>query len=124
MLPTRCPWLRLWLMASRVRSPMASRSHWLTAVMMFRTRRPAGEPVELGDDDHLDFAGIHEREQPRHSGTVQAFGRLASIDDDVEQFRAVDDGHGSNLFGLRIKRNATICLSVGGNTNVTNCFHR
>ena len=45
MLPTRSPLVRLWLMASRVRSPIASRSHWLTAVMMFNTRRPAAEPV-------------------------------------------------------------------------------
>lgn len=39
MLPTRSPLVRLWLIASRVRSPIASRSHWLTAVMMFSTNR-------------------------------------------------------------------------------------
>src|SRR5437867_11189053 len=39
------PWLRLCRSASRVRSPIASRSHWLTAPMMVITRRPAAEPV-------------------------------------------------------------------------------
>ena len=45
MLPTRSPLLRLWRNASRVRSPIASRSHWLTAPMMVITRRPAAELV-------------------------------------------------------------------------------
>src|SRR5579864_6012672 len=88
MLPTRSPLVRLWFMASHVRSPTASRSHWLTAVMMFRTSRPAagpvssnsatetsatplevfqqraqilhasGEPIELRDDDRLHFTGV------------------------------------------------------------------
>ncbi len=35
--------VRLWLMASR--SPIASCSQWLTAVMMFKTNRPAADPV-------------------------------------------------------------------------------
>jgi hypothetical protein len=35
----------LWRIASRVRSPIASRSHWLTAVMILITSLPAAEPV-------------------------------------------------------------------------------
>ncbi|MEP6961524.1 MAG: hypothetical protein ABI995_05575 [Acidobacteriota bacterium] len=35
----------LWRKASRVRSPMASRSHWLTAPIIVITSRPAAEPV-------------------------------------------------------------------------------
>ncbi len=45
MLPTRSPLPRLCLKASRVLSPIASRSHWLTAPMMVITRRPAADPV-------------------------------------------------------------------------------
>ena len=45
MLPTRSPFDRLCCIASRVRSPIASRSHWLTAVMMLITSLPAAEPV-------------------------------------------------------------------------------
>src|ERR1035438_584025 len=45
MLPTHSPFDFLWRNASLVRSPMASRSHWLTAPMMVITRRPAAEPV-------------------------------------------------------------------------------
>jgi hypothetical protein len=45
MFPTRCPWERLWRNASRVRSPIASRSHWDTAPMIVMTRRPAADPV-------------------------------------------------------------------------------
>ena len=43
--PTRSPLPRLWRRASRVRSPMASRSHCETLTMMLRTRRPAAERV-------------------------------------------------------------------------------
>jgi hypothetical protein len=42
--PTRWPCARLWPNASRVRSPIASRSHWLTAPMMVITSLPAAEP--------------------------------------------------------------------------------
>ena len=33
--------------------PVASRSHWLTAVLIFSTRRPAAEPVS--SDSATDF---------------------------------------------------------------------
>ena len=43
--PTRCPLGRLRSIASRVRSPIASRSYRLTAAMIVMTRRPAAEVV-------------------------------------------------------------------------------
>jgi hypothetical protein len=45
MLPTRSRWRRLCSSASRVRSPIASRSHCDTAVITLSTKRPAAEPV-------------------------------------------------------------------------------
>ena len=41
IVPTRSPFARLWLIASLVRSPIASRSPWETAVMMLSTSLPA-----------------------------------------------------------------------------------
>jgi hypothetical protein len=43
--PTHCPWAFLWRRASRVRSPMASLSHWATDIMTLSTRRPAAVAV-------------------------------------------------------------------------------
>src|SRR5580700_6116076 len=54
-------------MASRVRSPIASRSHWLTAVMMFRTSRPAAEPVS--SDSATDTSATPRRSN--RSSSVQ-----------------------------------------------------
>src|ERR1035437_8358488 len=44
-LPTNSSFDFLCRIASRVRSPMASRSHWLTETMMFRTSLPEALPV-------------------------------------------------------------------------------
>jgi hypothetical protein len=64
---------RLWPNASRVRSPIASRSHWLTAIMMLMTRRQTAEPVSdpgLADtpDDRIADRFLRHRgpRQRRH----------------------------------------------------------
>jgi hypothetical protein len=113
--------------------------------MMFRTNRPAAEPVssdsatdtscdtapfealqqraqilhasrepiELRDDDRLDFASVNQCEQARHAGAVQALGGLAAIDDNVDQLGAVDHGHGPNFSAWASSETPrSACLSV------------
>jgi hypothetical protein len=69
-LPTRSPFARLWLIASRVRSPIASRSHWLTAVMMFITSRPAAELVSSDSATEMS-------DRPRRSNRSSTGGDAA-----------------------------------------------
>jgi hypothetical protein len=84
----------------------------------------SGEPVELRDDYGLHFASVNQREQPRHAGTVQALRGLSAIDGDVDQLGGVDHGHGPNLLRLSLEGDAVVRLLVCGNTNVADGFHR
>src|ERR1039457_5950422 len=65
MLPTRSPLLFLWPSASRVRSPIASRSHWLTAPMIVMTRRPAAELVSSDSATEINATFFFSRSSKR-----------------------------------------------------------
>ena len=84
----------------------------------------SGEPIGLRNDDRLHFAGVNQREQPCHSGAVQALGGLAAIDDAVDQLGVVNHGHGANLLSLGLEGDTSVRLLVCRNANVANGFHR
>ena len=83
MLPTRSPWRRLWLRASLVRSPIASRSHWETAAVRFSTSLPAAEPVssELSHRYQGDAAALQQFAQG-----LDAAGESVGLGQDHEPF--------------------------------------
>jgi hypothetical protein len=117
--------------AFRVRSPIASRSHWFTEVVMFNTSRPAADPVssdsatdtsvtprrlkrssrvqidasgetiQLSYDDRLYVAGVYQMQHPLKSRPFQTLRRLTFINHDIQQRRVVHIRHSANLHSLR-----------------------
>lgn len=57
-------------------------------------------------------------------GPPQAVGRIAAIDDNVQQLNIVDDGHGEDLLRLRLERNTVIRMPVRENPDVPDRFHQ
>src|SRR5439155_24169513 len=66
----------------------------------------AREPVQLGHDDRLHFAGVDQRQETLQTRPVKRLGGFAAVDDDVEQFRALDRGHSADFRLLSFNRNA------------------
>src|ERR1039457_1987766 len=65
MLRTRSPLLFLWTSASRVRSPIPSRSHWLTAPMIVMTSLPAAELVSSDSATEINATFFFSRSSKR-----------------------------------------------------------
>jgi hypothetical protein len=65
----------------------------------------------------------YQFQQSLEPWAVKRLGGFAAVNDDIEQFRALDGGHGPNLGLLRFKGNALFCLPICGHPNVTNGLH-
>ena len=74
----------------------------------------AREPVQFGDDHGVDFAALNQG---------QVLPALAGVDDDLDEGRLLERGHGPNPALLGGQADTLLRLPRSTNADVSDCFH-